>query len=52
MIIIKKFKINIKYYPNAEKYFRRAISLPNFYNLQLKKINKVLKIVNNFYKDF
>ena len=48
----KKFKINIKYYPNAEKYFRRAISLPNFYNLQLKKINKVLKIVNNFYKDF
>ena len=47
MIIIKKFKINIKYYPNAEKYFRRAISLPNFYNLQLKKLIKY-KIVNNF----
>lgn len=46
----KKFKINIKHFPNAEKYFKRAISIPNFYNLELKKIYKVIKIVNSFYR--
>lgn len=46
----KKFKINNKNYPNAEKYFKSAISIPNFYNLKFKNINKVIKIINSFYK--
>ena len=46
----KKFLINSKNYPNAEKYYKTAISIPNFYGLKLKSVNKVVKIINNFYK--
>ena len=46
----KKFLINNKDYPNAEKYYKTAISIPNFYGLKLKSVNKVVKIINNFYK--
>ncbi len=46
----KKFSINRKNYPNAEKYYRTAISIPNFYDLEFKSVNKVIKIINSFYK--
>lgn len=46
----KKFLINSKNYPNAERYYKTAISIPNFYDLKLKSVDKVVKIINNFYK--
>jgi UDP-4-amino-4,6-dideoxy-N-acetyl-beta-L-altrosamine transaminase len=46
----KKFVINNKNYPNSEKYFKTAISIPNFYDLKFKSANKVIKIINGFYK--
>ena len=46
----KNFLINSKDYPNAERYYRTAISIPNFYDLEFKSVNKVIKIINSFYK--
>ncbi len=46
----KKFPIKNKNYPNAETYNRTAISIPNFYNLKLSSANKVVNIINSFYK--
>ena len=45
----KNFSINSKNYPNAEKYYKTAISIPNFYDLKLKSANKVIKLINSFY---
>lgn len=46
----KLINIKKKNYPNSEKYYNTAISIPNFYKLELKKIIKVINIINSFYK--
>ncbi len=46
----KKFPVKNENYPNAETYNKTAISIPNFYNLKLSSANKVVNIINSFYK--
>ena len=45
----KKLLIDKKKFPNSEIYSKTAISIPNFYNLEFKKIKKVINIINRFY---
>ena len=46
----KNFLTNITNYPNAEKYYKTAISIPNFYDLKIKSVSKIIKLINSFYK--
>lgn len=45
---IYKKKFNLKHYPNAIDYYKKAISLPLYPGLKLKEIDKVIKIINKF----
>lgn len=41
----KRFKFNLKEFPNTEKYYKSAISLPIFYKLTNNQINKICKLL-------
>ncbi len=41
----KKFKFKKRYCYNAEKYYENSISLPIYFNLQLKDLKKICKII-------
>lgn len=46
----KKFKFQKKHFPNAERYYKEAISLPIYYDLSKKNQIKIIKIINNILK--
>jgi UDP-4-amino-4,6-dideoxy-N-acetyl-beta-L-altrosamine transaminase len=46
----KKFKFQIKSFPNMENYFKEAISLPIFPNLNKSNQHYVIKIIRDFFK--
>ena len=41
----KRFNFNLKEFPNTEKYYKSAISLPIFYKLTNNQINKICKLL-------
>jgi len=41
----KKFKFDKKNFFNSEKYYKEAISLPIFYGIKFKNIEKIIKII-------
>ena len=45
-----KYNLNIKHFPNAEKYGKLNISLPIYPKLKNLEIDKICKTVLNFYK--
>ncbi len=46
----KRFGFKKGDYPIAEKFYAREVSLPIFYSLKKKDINKVIYLINNFCK--
>lgn len=44
----KKFGYKLKNFINSEKYFREAMSIPNFYSLNKKQMEKVLNIIKKY----
>ena len=46
----KRFNFLTKNFPNSESYYKEAISLPIFYKLSKKQLNKILLIINSFFK--
>ena len=44
----KKFGYKLKNFINSEKYFREALSIPNFYSLNKKQIEKVINIIKKY----
>lgn len=46
----KIFKHSFKSFPESEKYFKEAISLPIYYTLKKKEQQKIIEIINSFYK--
>ena len=37
-----------KRFKNSEIYYKYAFSIPNFYDLDFKNVNKISKLINNF----
>ena len=48
----KNFNFNAKNYPNSEKYYSEAISIPIFFNLSVKKQFYVIKLINSFFSKY
>ena len=48
--LYKKFNFKNKNFNESEKYYKEAISLPMYYNLNYKKLKKIISIINSFYK--
>ena len=46
----KKMGFKIKYFPNNEDYYSRAISLPIFPNLKIKNNERIIKILGDYEK--
>ena len=46
----KKYNLDIKNFPNSEKYGKKNISLPIYPKLKNIEINKICEVINNFYK--
>ena len=46
----KKYKFKYSNFENTLEYYNKTISLPIYYNLQKKKIDKVCKLIKNFIK--
>ena len=48
----KSFKVNNKNFPNTEKYYNSALTLPLYYSMKNSEINYVIKSIKFFFKDF
>ena len=46
----KNFRFNAKDFPNSEKYYSEAISIPIFYSLSEKKQTQIINLINSFFK--
>lgn len=46
----KKFKFNIKKFPNSENYYSTAFSIPIYFSLDKKKQFKIVNLINSFFK--
>lgn len=46
----KKFKFNIKKFPNSENYYSTAFSIPIYFSLDKKKQLKIVNLINSFFK--
>ena len=44
--LYKKFKYRESNFPNSEKYYQEAISLPIYYSLSIAKTKKIISIIN------
>ena len=44
----KNFNFDVKNFPNSEKYYSEAISIPIFFDLSNKKQLHVIKLINSF----
>jgi dTDP-4-amino-4,6-dideoxygalactose transaminase len=47
--LYKKFNFKKSYFTESENYYKEAISLPMHYNLNYKKLKKIISIVNSFF---
>ena len=45
----KNFNFKKENFPNSEKYYSQAISIPIFFNLSIKKKYKLIKLINSFF---
>ena len=45
----KKYNYKFSNFPNTEIYFKRALSIPNYPGLKIKKIREIIKIITSFY---
>ena len=45
----KNFNFKKENFPNSEKYYSQAISIPIFFNLSIKKQYQVIKLINSFF---
>jgi len=41
----KKFKFNKKNFLNSEKYYKEAISIPIYFGLSKKKLDKIINLI-------
>ena len=48
----KNFNFNEKNFPNSEKYYSEAISIPIYFNLSIKKQLHVIGLINSFFKKY
>lgn len=46
----KKFKFDIKKFPNSENYYSTAFSIPIYFSLNKKKQFKIVNLINSFFK--
>jgi len=46
----KKFNFSFKNFPQSEKYYKEAISIPIFFKLSKKQLDKIILVINSFYK--
>lgn len=46
----KKFKFDIKKFPNSENYYSTAFSIPIYFSLDKKKQFKIVNLINSFFK--
>ena len=46
----KKFKFNIKKFPNSENYYSTTFSIPIYFSLDKKKQFKIVNLINSFFK--
>ena len=46
----KKFGFTLGNFPVAEKFYQEVVSLPIFYSLKKKQMNKVIKLINFYTK--
>lgn len=46
----KKFKFDIKKFPNSENYYSTALSIPIYFSLDKKKQFKIVNLINSFLK--
>jgi UDP-4-amino-4,6-dideoxy-N-acetyl-beta-L-altrosamine transaminase len=46
----KKFKFDIKKFPNSENYYSTAFSIPIYFSLDKKKQLKIVNLINSFFK--
>lgn len=44
----KKFKFNRKFFPNSEKFYKKQVSLPIFYDLKVSKVLEICDLLKNF----
>ena len=54
-IPIYKFSIfdkSVNFYSGSDRYYKNAISLPIYANLDLKRQEKIIKIIKNYFKSF
>jgi len=48
----KNFNFDAKNFPNSEKYYSEAISIPIFFDLSIKKQFYVIKLINSFFSKY
>ncbi len=46
----KKFKFDIKKFPNSENYYSTALSIPIYFTIDKKKQFKIVNLINSFFK--